>query len=214
MSATATFWDGIAEQYAAKPVDDPAAFDRKTDITKAHLHPDAVVLDVGCGTGSFALRLAPHVRHVHGLDLSGAMVAIARRKAEAVDNVTFHQGTLDDHGFEPGSLDMVCAYSLLHLVRDRPDALARIHALLKPGGVFVASTVCLGDSWVPYGLLLTVMRWLGRAPWVAVFREATLLQEVRDAGFVELQTPDVGASSDISFLVARAASPTPPGDGS
>ncbi|MCA9569732.1 MAG: class I SAM-dependent methyltransferase [Myxococcales bacterium] len=144
-----SFWDTRAEAYAAKPVDDPAAFERKQAVTREHLAPDHVVLDVGCGTGSLALLLAPHVREVHGLDGSAEMVRIARSKAEAagVGDMSFDR-RLFDGSFEalvPGSLDMVCAYSLLHLVPDRADALARAFALLKPGGTFVSSTVCLGE---------------------------------------------------------------------
>ena len=66
----ARFWDSIAEKYAAQPVEDQAAFDRKIAITKEHMEPTDVVLDIGCGTGSLALILAPHAAHVHGLDLS------------------------------------------------------------------------------------------------------------------------------------------------
>ncbi|MCB9671637.1 MAG: class I SAM-dependent methyltransferase [Alphaproteobacteria bacterium] len=205
-----SFWDTRAEAYAAKPVEDPAAFERKQAVTREHLAPDHVVLDVGCGTGSLALLLAPHAREVHGLDVSGEMVRIARSKAEAagVGNVTFHQG-LFDGSFEalvPGSLDMVCAYSLLHLVPDRADALARAFALLKPGGTFVSSTVCLGSSWVPYRPLLTVMRWAGQAPYVAILTTETLVEELAAAGFEDVRVVDVGAKPIVGFIVARRPS--------
>ncbi len=41
MFADARFWDGIAEDYAAKPVQDTAAFERKIAVTKSLLHPVA-----------------------------------------------------------------------------------------------------------------------------------------------------------------------------
>jgi ubiquinone/menaquinone biosynthesis C-methylase UbiE len=203
MTTDALFWDGIAATYAAKPVDDPEAFDRKTAITLSHLDPDARVLDVGCGTGSFALRLAPHVAEVHGLDVSGAMLQFARDKARGLDHVAFHQGTLAELPASVADLDMVCAYSLLHLVDDLPGTLRALYDRLKPGGVFVSSTVVLGDSWVPYRPLLTVMRWAGKAPRVEVLRHEVLLAAIRDAGFVDVDTPDVGADATIAFVVAR-----------
>lgn len=83
MNADARFWDDIAESYAAKPVEDPAAFERKISFTLERMRPDDVVLDVGCGTGSLALRFAPRAAKVHGLDLSPAMVRITRGKAAA-----------------------------------------------------------------------------------------------------------------------------------
>ena len=206
MTADATFWNDLAERYAAKPLDDPEAFERKIAHTKARMAPDQVVLDIGCGTGSLVLRLADGAREVHGLDLSSEMVRIANGKAAAdgVDNVTFHVGPFDDSfdAFEDGSLDGICAYSILHLVPDRDEALARIFRLLRPGGFFVSSTVCLGGSWVPYGLVLPVMRWLGKAPMVKIFSGAELEESVRRAGFVDVTRPDVGAQKVVAFMLA------------
>ncbi len=209
MHAEPQFWDGIAEEYAAKPVDDPAAFERKIAMTRALMEPDHVVLDLGCGTGSLCLILAPDCREVHGLDVSPEMMRIARDKARdaGVDNAHFHVGAFTAEGPEspdtPDAVDGIFAYSLLHLVSERDAVLARIFERLKPGGYFVASTVCLGDSWVPYRPLLAAMRWVGKAPWVDIVSRDAVVESIRRAGFVDLETPDVGAKSDILFTVAR-----------
>lgn len=206
MTNEAAFWNDLAEKYAQKPVEDPAAFEAKIAITKSRMKPTDVVLDIGCGTGSLVLRLAASAGQVHGLDLSSEMIRIAKSKAEAqeVKNVTFHTGPFDDTftASEDESLDGICAYSLLHLLDDRPAALSRIFGLLKPGGFFISSTVCLGESWVPYGPLLWAMRALGKAPMVNIFDKRTLEDEVRRAGFVDLSQPDVGAKPTIAFIVA------------
>jgi arsenite methyltransferase len=204
MTVDARFWNEMAEAYSRKPVENPEAFERKIALTIAQMTPRDVVLDIGSGTGSLALRLAPHAGHVHGLDVSNEMVRIARAKAGAqqVTNVTFHVGAFEDcSAFEEGSLDGLCAYSLLHLLEDRDAMLARIHRLLKPGGFFISSTVCLGDSWIPYRPLLRIMRLLGKAPPVWMVRRSTLEHEVRRAGFVDVTCPDVGAERTIAFMI-------------
>lgn len=206
MTTNTAFWNKLAEKYAKQPVANPAAFERKIATTKSLMKPSDVVLDVGCGTGSLALRLAPCGAHVHGLDLSSEMIRIARAKAEAAGatNVTFHVGPFDDGFtvFGDESLRGICAYSLLHLVDDLPSALARIYRLLEPGGFFVSSTVHLAESWVPYGPLLWFLRALGKAPTVKIFSQRTLEDEVRRAGFVDIVQPDVGAKPDVVFMVA------------
>lgn len=206
MVTSTEFWDDIAEKYSRKPVANPAAYQRKLDITKARLSPTDVILDLGCGTGSLALELAPHVAHVHALDISAEMIRIGRGKAEAanIDNITFHTGTLDDSSsFEPEQLDGVCAYNILHLVPDRAGTMRRVCELTKPGGFYIGSTAVLGESWVPFGPVLKVMQWLGKAPPVYIFDKDTHLRELREAGYVDISTPDVGAKSDTAFVVAK-----------
>lgn len=207
MTAEAAFWNQLAERYARQPVANPGAFERKIAITRSRMKPSDVVLDVGCGTGSLALRLAASAAAVHGLDVSSEMIRIARSKAQAegTKNVSFHVGPFDEgfERFEPESLDAICAYSLLHLVADRPAALDLVYRLLKPGGFFVSSTVCLGESWIPYGPILRAMRWLGKAPRVSILRKRSLEAELGSAGFVGLDQPDVGAQPTIAFIVAE-----------
>jgi ubiquinone/menaquinone biosynthesis C-methylase UbiE len=205
MPADPVFWNKLAEKYSRQPLANPDAFERKIAITKSRMGPRDVILDIGCGTGSLALRLAPHAAEIHGLDLSSEMVRIANGKARAqtIDNVAFHVGPFDDSftTFAAESLDGICAYSLLHLVDDLPLTLGRIYRLLKPGGFFISSTVCLGESWVPYRPILHVMRWLGKAPTVKSFTKQALESELQGAGFIELSQPDVGAKADIAFIV-------------
>jgi arsenite methyltransferase len=205
VTADPTFWNRIAEKYARTPVTDPEAFERKIAVMKTRMTPTDTVLDVGCGTGSLALRLAPFAAHVHGLDLSPEMVRIARGKAAGVANVSFHTGAFDETftTFADGSLHGLCACSILHLVEDRAATLAHMYRLLQPGGFLVTSTACLGESWVPYTPILRAMYWVGKAPQVWVFSKQTLIDEIRAAGFVDIESPDVGAKAELGFIVAR-----------
>ena len=203
----ARFWDGVAEGYAKKPWPNPDATRRKLEITKARIRPGDVVVDLGCGTGTIALELAPHCRRLTGIDVSGEMVKIARRKATDanVANVEFVQsGVVEGLArFAPASLDGVCAYNVLHLVSDWRGALRSIHDRLKPGGFFVSSTPCLADSLIPFRPVLAAMRWLGKAPPVELLRADTLIEALREAGFADPSRPDVGGSRMVAFVVAE-----------
>lgn len=205
MNNAAYFWDALAEDYAKKPIANVPAYQRKLVETRKRLQPEHTVLDIGCGTGSLALELSPDVDHVHSVDISTEMVKIGRRKvaARGVDNVTFYTQPFDEvTTFEPESFDVVCAYNILHLLPDYEAALVSIVRLLKPGGCLVSSTPCLAESWMPYRLILPVMRLLGKAPPVHICKVAGLEGTMRVAGLSQIERPDVGAAKHTAFLIA------------
>ena len=208
MSLNPTFWDKLAEKYAKQPVGNPGSFEKKIAITQALMASDHTVLDVGCGTGSLVLRLAETGADVHGLDFSPEMIRIANEKTAAAQtsNATFHVGAFDTSftAFGPDSLDGLCAYSILHLVPDIQAALAHAFTLVKPGGYFVSSTVCLGGpAKLLYMPLISIMRLFGKAPAVGMHSKQQVIAEIQRAGFVDVETPDVDADGNILFAVAR-----------
>src|SRR5690606_31845650 len=115
--------------------------------TRRHLRADMDLLEFGCGTGSTAIAHAPHVRSIRAVDFSARMIDIARAKADTsgVTNVSFEQGDFTAMDLPTNHFDMVLGLSILHLLKDTPSVLARVHHLLKPGGLFVSSTTCIGD---------------------------------------------------------------------
>jgi ubiquinone/menaquinone biosynthesis C-methylase UbiE len=204
------FWNNVAEKYAKKPVTNVSAFEAKKAAIKARLRRDDVVLDIGCGTGSVAIELAACAGHVHAFDLSAEMIRIGERKAAAagVTNITFHVGAVADLSrFEPETFDMICAMNLLHLVEDRAGAFAAFFNLLKPGGFFVESTVVLGESWVPYRFVLAVMKLVNKAPPVWVFRANDFYQELSEAGFRNVDKPNIPAGKLVAFSVSQKPAP-------
>lgn len=204
MDGTTRFWDRIAEKYARQPIADEEAYQRKLEITRRYLQPDTKVLEFGCGTGSTALLHAPHVKHIDALDISKGMLDIARRKAAAagVSNVTFTQADINDFDAPPTSFDVILGLSILHLLADRDAAIAKAHALLKPGGAFVTSTACLGDTMGYFKLIAPLGRVVGLLPLVRVFKQKDLIASLTAAGFVieEEWRPD---KSLAVFVVAR-----------
>jgi ubiquinone/menaquinone biosynthesis C-methylase UbiE len=185
MSDEARFWDKCAEKYAQKPVADEVTYEKKLEITRAYFRPDSEVLEMGCGTGSTALAHAPHVKHILATDISPEMINIARSKAEAgqIGNVTFETKAVDDHDIAESRYDAIMAHNLLHLLKDPEAAIVAAYRGLKPGGVFVSSTACIGDmSWY-FRIIAPVGHFLRLIPFVKVFTQAQLEQSLTKAGF-------------------------------
>ena len=203
MARSNRFWDRIATRYAKKPVGDEAAYQRKLAKTREYFRPDMAVLELGCGTGSTAIAHAPYVGHIRATDISGKMIEIAKgRAAEAgVRNVSFEIGGVEDLGVASESVDAVLALSLLHLLDDRDAAIARIHDVLRPGGIFVSNTVCLGDNMKWFRFVAPVGRWLGVFPLLRIFTRKELEAGITSAGFeIEHQwQPD----KHVVFIIAR-----------
>jgi ubiquinone/menaquinone biosynthesis C-methylase UbiE len=204
MTPDPRFWDKIAKRYAKVKVPDEASYRHKLDRTRSYLTPAAQLFEFGCGTGTTALHHAPHVAHVRAIDLSSAMIAIAREKAAAqgAANVEFAVGTLDDESDAP-RWDMVMAHSILHLVPDRDAAIAQAYRMLKPGGHFVSSTICLSDGLWFMRPVLPAMRLVGLAPGgVAFFTAENLRAAVESAGFEVVEDWRPGKRKAV-FLVGR-----------
>ena len=183
------FWDRIARRYARQPVADEESYIKKLQITRSYLSPDMEVLEFGCGTGSTALQLAPYVKHIRAIDFSARMIEIARGKAAAQDigNVTFERAAIEDIESTGGSYDVVMGHSILHLLDNKEAVIAKVHWLLKPGGVFVTSTACLGDlNGLLRGLLALLLplgRSVGWAPLVTSFTPQQLQESLIAGGF-------------------------------
>jgi len=184
------FWDARAESYAKSPVGDEEAYKEKLETTQRYFDADSLVFEFGCGTGTTAIRHAPFVEKIVATDISSNMIEIARHKATAagITNVEFQCSALEDLEAADASFDVVMAHNILHLLEDPEQAIRITYRLLKPGGVFVTSTGCLGDSFSHWRVMLIIMRIFRRAPYVNVLKRVTLENYFSNAGFeVDLQ---------------------------
>lgn len=204
MPDAAKFWNRHAAGYAKRPVADEDSYQRKLEVTRGYLSADMNVLEFGCGTGSTAIALSPCVSRIRATDISGAMLAIARDKATTagITNVTFEDVAIEDIDVADGSCDAVLGHSILHLVADRHAVIARVGRMLKPGGVFVSSTVCLRGSMPGLGLLLSVGNFFGLLPAVSFFTPEELRRDLTDAGFEIDHAWQPGPKKAI-FIVAK-----------
>ncbi len=108
-----------------------------------------VVLDAGCGTGSYSEALLGYVGRIEAVDLNPGMLEVAARKlAWAGDRISFHSSRIDELPFEDATLDGVMINQVLHHLPDDAAGSFPAHRkvfrefarVLKPGGILTVST--------------------------------------------------------------------------
>ena len=95
--------------------------------------PAGAVLDVGCGDGFLAARLARRVPRVVALDIDAPVLARARARFPDA-SVTWCHGDILTHPLEAASFDAVVSNAMLHHLPDTRTALRRLSQLVRPGG--------------------------------------------------------------------------------
>ncbi len=205
MAQSAKFWDRVAERYSKQPIADKSAYQKKLQITREYFQPDMEVLEFGCGTGSTAITHAPYVKHIQAIDISSKMIQIAQGKADTknVDNVTFRRSTIDEFSVSDQTLDAVLGLSILHLLDNKEEVIAKVHKMLKPGGIFITSTACIGDTMMKYfKVIVPIGKLFGLMPLVKVFTTKELEDSFTDAGF-EIGYQWQPGKGKAVFIVAR-----------
>jgi len=204
----ARFWNKIARKYARDPIADIAGYEKTLQRVQALLSPDHDVLEIGCGTGSTALRLAPGVRRMLATDVSAEMVAIASEKlaTQPMPQLAFSVADADVPLVAQASFDAVLAFNVLHLVGDLSQTLRSVLHALKPGGLFISKTPCLNDMnpLIPR-LALPLMRAVGKAPRVLCFSAVQLQQALTSQGLdiVSVEWHGSKGKDYRPFIVAR-----------
>ncbi|MYQ94665.1 methyltransferase domain-containing protein [Streptomyces sp. SID4946] len=136
LTATRAFYDTVAEDYAehfANPLADKPLERALLAAFAEQVGPGAAVADLGCGPGAVTGHLAALGVDAFGLDLSAAMLAVARREHPGL---RFEQGSMLDLPLPDGGLaGAVCWYSTIHTPDERlPELFAELYRVLAPGG--------------------------------------------------------------------------------
>jgi SAM-dependent methyltransferase len=199
----AAFWDRMARRYARMNLADPAAYEGTLARVLARLARTDRVLEIGCGTGQTAIRLAPSVAAYTAVDISTQMIAIARDRPEGRALPQLDFAVADLGGAPPGPFDAVLAFNLLHLLPDLPTGLAAIRDRMRPGGWLLSKTPCLAELSPLLRLAVPPLQLLGLAPRLTWLRREALEAAIAAAGFEVLETADLPARRAQRYVAAR-----------
>ncbi len=213
MRKSEKFWDQSASNYDNTEEKFEFIHSRSRENTKRYLKDTDIVLDYGCGTGTTACEISGLVKSVRAIDISTGMIEIAKGKAATggVVNVDFEQADIFDEEFENGSFDVVLAFNMLHTVPDPASVVQRTVELLKPDGLFISVTPCLGgkkSALVSLQILLVrALLKLGVIPIpIRQLKSADLDDLMDDERLQVIKTEAIFKGASSYFMVAKKVS--------
>ena len=201
-------WDDLRSAYFTEAVRDAA-------IARAYLRPEMQVADVGAGTGFMTAGLAPLVQKVYALDGSAAMLAVARRNLQGLDNIVFETADglrlpLPDH-----SVHVVFANMYLHHCPDPLAAICEMVRILRPGGRLILTDLDahpyawlkeeMADIWQGFERE-QILDWYAAAGLVNRLVDCTGQSCCAESQSVE-PLPDASRTAKISVFVAAGTKP-------
>lgn len=146
MNKSKKFWDSASKNYDKTEERFEYIHSKSRENTKKYLKSSNIVLDYGCGTGTTSCEIASMVKEIHAIDISAKMIEIAKEKAVVgkVENINFVETDIFDKRYKKESFDVILAFNMLHTIPKPQNVVRRIDELLKPEGLFISVTPCLG----------------------------------------------------------------------
>lgn len=204
MNKSERFWDKTASKYDQVEMKDEQTYLNIIDRTKTHLTTSDMVLDYGCGTGWIANEIAEYVKGIHAVDISSKMIEIADKKAKErnLANISYVHSTIFDERYKKGSFDVILVFHVLHLLEDEHIVLQRMNDLLKPEGLLISATPCVGEK-IFLKSLLSFAGKVGLLPSIRSFKIRHLVDAIEKGNFSIVETDCLKKSSQEYFIVAR-----------
>ncbi len=202
MKKAEKLWDKVSKTYDKEPRSEIKIVAR----VKKYLKIDDIVLDYGCATGTVDSEIAGIVKKVHGIDISSKMIAAAKRKIieQKIDNIDFTQSTLFDERLKKESFHVVLTLYILHLLEDIQNVMERINDLVKPGGLFISITPCMGEKKSFLSIFLSLLIKIGIIPYIKFFKITELDDLILNANFRAVETKIFFENNQpFYFIVAK-----------
>ena len=210
MSKIEEFWDSASKNYDKTEERFEYIHKKSRENTKRFLKDSDTVLDYGCGTGTASCQFSNQVKEIHAIDISSKMIEISKEKAAVskIDNVRFEQSDIFDIKSSSESYDVILAFNMLHTVTNPLDSMRRINELLKPEGVFISVTPCLGQK-ISFliNLQIQLVRVLCKVGLIPIPIRRITRPEVNDlleaVGLKTVESEEIYKGASSYFVVAK-----------
>ena len=210
MNKSEKFWDKLSNKFDKRARHFEQTTIKTVENTNKYLNVSDIVLDYGCATGIITYEIAGNVKEVHGIDISSKMIEAAKRKAgeRKIENINFAQATIFDERYKRESFDVILAFNIIHfLLEDTQKVMQRINELLKPGGLIISSTACLGEKKTFLSFLLFFLSFIltkiGIVPNMRFFKISELEDLITNGNFQIVKTESLNHSPEEYFIVAK-----------
>lgn len=138
------------------------------------------VLEVGFGAGAVLLALHPIADELHAIDLDADPARVNTVLAGQGVQAQLRQGSVYELPYEAGSFDLVVSFSVFEHLHEYPRALAEVHRVLRPGGLFLLGMPTV-TRWMEAGFLAIGFKGIGDHH---VTTPAQVRRAAKDAGFL------------------------------
>ncbi|MCK4890945.1 MAG: class I SAM-dependent methyltransferase [Candidatus Aminicenantes bacterium] len=201
------FWDRTAKNYDKEEKKDEQTYLNIIEKTRKYLKVSDIVLDYGCGTGLVSNEIAGNVKMVHAIDISSKMIEIAKNKAmgRKIQNIDYAYSTIFDDRYKKGSFNVILAFYVLHLLYDPQKVIQRMNELLKPGGLIISVTPCMGEKPILNSIFSIVSK-IGIIPKIRAFKLPELEHLLIKENLEIVETKCLHKRSKQYFFVAKKLS--------
>lgn len=181
------------------------AYRKTVKRSAAFLKKEDRVFEIGCGTGVATIPLSKYVKEITATDISENMIQKAREKAknQSKDNIIFRTGELTEMEVEPERYDVVAAYNVLLYMKNQEEVLKKIYEVLKPGGIFLSATDCLGRNLSKDSVKKFWKSKLHLMPYVAFDTPISLMRKIQKNDFEVLEIVNLHKNPPNIFIAAK-----------
>lgn len=200
------------EELASIPAEANMGLSCGNPTATAHLRPGEVVVDLGSGGGLdvfLAARKVGSTGKAIGIDMTPEMLDRARANAaqQGLENVEFHEATIDKLPLADGSVDCVISNCVINLAPDKSAVFREIARVLKPGGRVAVSDIALKRP-LPPELSNDLLAYVGCIAGAIPIED--YVAGLKAAGFAEVQVVDTGKDLNAYAKVENQAGCCPP----